>query len=784
MNYSQIGEIIGVVILGLILFRLVNKIFGIAIVIIGILFIVFQGWKLFSSSDTEKYVMPNNIQLLYNSYINTPSKIKLEYDNFIRAPVPKKIYRINCTADLTVECGGRLPDINVIANTKQVLYDWDQIIYTDKDVEMFFENEFGSDHIITKAYNLINPKYGAARADFVRYLLIYKYGGLYLDMKSCVTKYLPEMPDNVDMWVSRWNRITPQSHIFPNTGEYQNWYIYARKGAPILKDIIEQVVNNIYTLYENPTRKMNLCMDSSYAKCLVLSITGPIAMTISILNSKNNKSVCYDEYINNHLTYSCAKNIIVNTNHYSKQKETLIKQYSNTNYIPKVVYMTYHDLSLIPSYVRDNINKYCSGYDIQIYDDDMCIDFLRKYYGENAVSIFKNMDHGAHSADFWRYCILYTFGGHYFDIKTDFQTHISNVFNTTIPNTWYIVRGASKDSIYNGIIATPSHNPILLKAIKNMYKKHNTISYLYNTRKLFKILTNSFKNELVIGNNKQLNGWDCIVLNEQCNYCDVAKKKCDIYNFDCMIYDVNGNKIFNTRYKDFPWKSNVFISMTTLPERLSNEWFLNNLKKTLSLLSENQTVILNVPEKSLKWNPYTIPVSVSNLQGKKFIINRCEVDEGPITKLLPTLRNNLVKDTDIIIVCDDDISYKENTFKLLENGVLKNSKKITTICKKSIEGFKGFAFYKKVLKGLLNIEIPKSCIRIDDDVISWFVTKFGIKVNTVYYNNSGARFCSINRDETGTHPKWAELINDNRKPMVKQCLLDLDRTCKFLTKIN
>ena len=34
------------------------------------------------------------------------------------------------------------------------------------------------------AYHKINPKYGAARADFFRYIIIRDQGGIYLDLKS------------------------------------------------------------------------------------------------------------------------------------------------------------------------------------------------------------------------------------------------------------------------------------------------------------------------------------------------------------------------------------------------------------------------------------------------------------------------------------------------------------------------------------------------------------------------------------------------------------------------
>jgi mannosyltransferase OCH1-like enzyme len=769
-SYIKTLEIVSIIFITLMLCKFVNVMTGITFFIIGIFLYFFFNTKTYKN-------IPSEYKLLYNLAINKDIKFKIQGNIYVREPVPKKIYRTWCTSSPIGTCGGRNIDLNVINTTQKILYDWEQIIYGDKEIDDFLYKEFGKDDIVTKAYYLINPKYGASRADLFRYLIIYKYGGLYLDMKSCVTKYLPSLPDNMDMWVSKWNYFikstNPHSNLFDG-GEYQNWYIYARKGASILKNIIEQVIDNIYKLHNNPDITLNITSHihcSTKAKGLVLSVTGPVAMTIAIIKSENNNSVYFNNNINNYLSYNCTHNNKINNNHYSLQTETLIKPNININYIPKVVYMTYHELEIIPLYVKNNIYKYCNGYDIQIYNDDMCVEFLNKYYGNDAVLIFNNMRFPAHKADFWRYCILYIFGGHYFDIKTDFQVDINKIFNTTLQKTWYTVLCYSKKCIYNGIIVTPPENPILLSAIQNIYKNNNT-NYEYYINKLFKIVNKNLVDKIKIGNNIQKNGWNCIIFEEQCVKCE-DKTKCDRYGFDCIIKNDIGEKIFNTRYKDFPWKPKTYISMTTIPERLINEWFLNNLKRHINLLSDNQTLILNLPTESLKGHKYIIPDNVNDLQGDKFIINICEKDEGPITKLLPTLRNNLVRDIDTIIICDDDIVYKENTFNLLENNVIKNKNKIITICNKNIEGFKGFAFQKKILKGILDISIPLSCVRIDDDVISWYVKHNNIQVYIINKNLLDP-MCSLYKDSTDTHPSWDELNKDNRKPMVKKCIEDLE----------
>lgn len=767
-------------------YKILGKILGI---ILGIIIILYFIWRIFLRS--EKYKTPKEYQILHNLAKNTiPEHLDLGIKEYKREPVPKKLYRTWCTSKPEGICGGRKADIDALNSTQKAIPDWEQIIYGDKEIDNFLEKEFGKDHKVTKAYNLVNPKYGAARADLFRYLIIYKYGGLYLDMKSCVSGPIPEMPKDKDMWVSEWNGQGANQHLFPETGEYQNWYIYARKGCPLLKEIIERVVHNIYKLHENPNNIINISeslfktngASETKSKGNVLCTTGPIAMTIAILNSNQINNVQVDTSINYVLDYYCIKDDWLGTkDHYSQQTEPLIFPKKDTNHIPKVVYMTYHDMDSVPQYVFDNINKYCSGYEVKIYNDNMCLEFLEKYYGKEAVEIFNNMEIGAHKADFWRYCILYVFGGYYFDIKTDFQTHINNIFDSKKEKTWYTVKAG--DAIFNGIIVTPPHNPVILDAIKHIYNNPTPTNYHTYVKELLNIVTKNCRNKVKVGENEQKNGWQCILLQENCdNNCG---NNCDRYGLNCIIVDKEGKKVFNTRYKDFgSWdkqkvenyvqSQKTYISMTTIPERLKDDWFLNNLKRTIGLLENNQILIINIPKVSLKGEQYIIPDVMNAIQGKNFIINHCEKDEGPITKLLPSLRNKEIKDDDIIIVCDDDIVYREDIFKLLEKNVVDTKNSFASMCTSGPEGFKGFAFIKKTLKPLLNIKIPESCQRIDDDVIKWYMNKNNMHNIVVSYKGNNDWDCSMYKEETDTHPKWSELNTDDREPMTKKCLKDLN----------
>lgn len=227
----------------------------------------------------------------------------------------------------------------------------------------------------------------------------------------------------------------------------------------------------------------------------------------------------------------------------------------NETKIPKIVYFTYHELKSIPKYVLFNIEKYCKGFDIRIFDDAQCIAFLKKYFGAKAVSIFNNMNFSAHKADFWRYCILYVFGGCYFDIKTNFTRPISEIFDFTKHNTWYTVLAIGHKLVYNGIIVTPPRNPLLFNCIKHCFKLKPTQDYFTFVKYIYDCIEKSMYEVPKVGCNEQKNGWNCILFQESC--IDCAETKCkskpDRYNYNCNIQNEKKEILFYTRYADFPW---------------------------------------------------------------------------------------------------------------------------------------------------------------------------------------------------------------------------------------
>jgi inositol phosphorylceramide mannosyltransferase catalytic subunit len=176
-------------------------------------------------------------------------------------------------------------------------------LYDDNDIVNFIKNNY--DDYILETYNKINPEYGPARTDYFRYLLLYKEGGIYLDIKSSCEKPFDSIIKNDDEFIlTHWGnreglynfRVTYKSDILNNEyGEYCNWNIIIKKHHPLMKKIIDQVTFNI----NNYSLK-----NYGVGKLAVLLLTGPIAYSRVIIKNKDKYNITlYDNYYDIGLIY-------------------------------------------------------------------------------------------------------------------------------------------------------------------------------------------------------------------------------------------------------------------------------------------------------------------------------------------------------------------------------------------------------------------------------------------------------------------------------------------------
>lgn len=161
---------------------------------------------------------------------------------------------------------------------------WEYRFYDDDDIKNFIQSNYPP--LVWTYFERIDRRYGAARADMFRYLLLYKIGGVYLDIKSAAVRPLDQGLHAGDRYLlSQWN-LKDGEFAWGNHdelrhvagGEYQQWYIACAPGHPYLKAVIESVLSNL-DAYDPVLHGVG--------KYGVLRVTGPVAYTLAIERVKN-----------------------------------------------------------------------------------------------------------------------------------------------------------------------------------------------------------------------------------------------------------------------------------------------------------------------------------------------------------------------------------------------------------------------------------------------------------------------------------------------------------------
>ena len=100
--------------------------------------------------------------------LNKPSNCDFVVDIKMGEQIPKIIHQTYYNKNLPIQIQA---NINHLKNENP---DWDFRLYDDDDIEKYIQSHFPQ---LLTIYKKINPNYGAAKADFFRYIVMYKDGG-------------------------------------------------------------------------------------------------------------------------------------------------------------------------------------------------------------------------------------------------------------------------------------------------------------------------------------------------------------------------------------------------------------------------------------------------------------------------------------------------------------------------------------------------------------------------------------------------------------------------------
>lgn len=211
--------------------------------------------------------------------------------------------------------------VKIIQHNKTISPNFKFIFYDDDDCANFIKSYFNER--IYNAYMMLNTCYGAMKADFFRYCILYKIGGVYLDIKSKINIPLGliiKEDDTCILDIPR-NNLEPWRQYNPT---YEQWLLIFEPNHPYLNEMIEQMVTNIENKYE--PQIPGYAMLNSKQK--ILQLTGPDALTRAINkcitnNIINHRNIDYNKYFT--LCFKNYKSMYISKKHYSQYNEPLYK---------------------------------------------------------------------------------------------------------------------------------------------------------------------------------------------------------------------------------------------------------------------------------------------------------------------------------------------------------------------------------------------------------------------------------------------------------------------------
>jgi len=218
--------------------------------------------------------------------------------------IPKTIFIIiNDIDDIHIDF------LNNIEFIKKQNPSYNVVIYDFKKFEEYYKKINKEDY--EKYYCKLNKNIGALIADYIRYVLIYNFGGIYIDIKSRPQIKFENYINNNDKYLFfDWDT---KSHT-----EIMNGFFAVEKNNEMFRDVIDTIHSNIDNYNKNNYNIKNTRIN-------VLNFTGPRVFTkvlkknTSLITKSNWTKYLIRVFIKD---YKDKYNIL----HYSKVFEHLVNK--------------------------------------------------------------------------------------------------------------------------------------------------------------------------------------------------------------------------------------------------------------------------------------------------------------------------------------------------------------------------------------------------------------------------------------------------------------------------
>jgi mannosyltransferase OCH1-like enzyme len=388
-------------------------------------------------------------------------------------------------------------------------------LFDDDDCKKFIKEEFGLK--VYDAFENLIP--GAYKADLWRYCILFKKGGIYIDIKFHTNNFnLKQLTDN-DYFVK-----DRDAHWEKNKIGIYNGFMIAKPKNQIFLKCISEIIENVY----NGNMGLNALYPTGpglLGKYFKNTDVFPLQFSNDAYhiqyNGKNILSM-YKTYREEqtqfqqapHYSFLWAKKLIYK-NAFDKIKIDrqllfdiiLIKNVKTL--IPTKIFQVYLEPTITPKVEKKSkhiqqIVPYFGYFLFSLYD---CGEFIRKNFDFKIYSAFTKLKHVKNKLDLWKYCVLYKNGGIYIDLNYN----LTNDFNISLYlfKNFYL-KDSNINFIVPDIIISEKGNKKLLNCIEKIVSnvKENNYGSDWSEVSNSSLITSQFTKkeldimELVLKDNK------------------------------------------------------------------------------------------------------------------------------------------------------------------------------------------------------------------------------------------------------------------------------------------
>ena len=374
-----------------------------------------------------------------------------------------------------------------------------ELFYFDTEDKLQFAQDF-NDPRVEATYNKLIPP--AFKSDFLKFVLLYTYGGVYMDFSMEPLIPLKDI-------FKGYKRVLARDTPAPD-GMCVG-FIISEKGDELMKEAMEKCIyNTTYNLYGTH----------------ILDITGPImfsrvykklnqvdeipmgkvsddlyfydmadasniydnGVAIIRLRMENHHKLLYNHQydedsptnLHYHILYPKGKVFSRKISTYKDLKEKVWQEGG----IPKWIFKTGpYELDELPEVYKyiflDMLDKN-PKYDLFYFSDSDCEEFIKDNYDEEHLNAYNTLIPTAYKADFWRTLLLYRYGGCYGDFSqsmlVSFDSLIEGMDRVLVVDT-----PASTNSLYNAFMCTRAGDDVLRRTIDLIRNNINRRHYGHDT---------------------------------------------------------------------------------------------------------------------------------------------------------------------------------------------------------------------------------------------------------------------------------------------------------------